>query len=164
MINARGIASQIANDIMVDVENDVRTAMSNVTKRASEDWERMARRMMDMYYSDHSKTTGRYHITGSLRNVIVPIMKIGDICEFGVEFDYSRMNHGALPKFNEYSIWENFMYGAHGNEAYTVPSTGQMIDRNVVFSHPNTNSVLLDYFDSYDKILDRYFEDEFKKI
>ena len=157
MGNYSELAKEIAKDIIKDQKNKMQRAVEYVAQKTRDDWERMANRVMDAYYSDYDPKF--YDRTDELRNIIVPVFKQnGNSYVAGMEFDYSRMDHGALPKFNEYSIFENFMYGAHGNEDYTTP-TGKQVTRNIHFTNPHARSILDNYYSSYDSKIDLFWKE-----
>lgn len=165
MSNARNVVNQIVDDIVKDATKTLESTVKYVAEMTASDWERMARHVMDAYYSDYSETTGRYERTFSMRdNVIERVLrKDGDGYVAGIKFDPSRMNHGDLSQFREYDIWENFMYGQHGNEDYTTPKTKQQITRNVHFTTPYAKAVLDKYYGTYDRKVDKYFEEGLKR-
>lgn len=158
------IAKQIAKDIVNSQMQVLEKTVAYMARKTSEDWTRMARKVMDDYYSDYQFTAQLYDRTFSMRdNIIVPVLRqTGAGWEAGVEFDYSRMDHGDMPQFREYDIFENFMYGQHGNEDYTVPGSNKEIMRNIYFTTPNARTVLDKYYQNYDAQMDKYFEEGLK--
>ena len=161
MSNARSAINQIIDDIVNDAQKDLENVVEYVAKQVRNDWSRMAQFVMDRYYDDYKYTTRRYKRTFSMyNNVITPILeRDADGYTAGVEFDWSRMNHGdGITDTGEFWILNNFLYGYHGNENYTVPGTGQKIKRNIYQTTPSANTVLDRYYENYDKFLDRHFD------
>lgn len=157
MGNYNEIAKEIAKDIIKDQKKKMQQAVEYVAQKTRDDWERTARRVMDAYYADYDPKF--YDRTNELRNIIVPVFQQnGNSYVAGMEFDYSRMDHGVLPQFSEYSIFENFMYGAHGNEDYTTP-TGNKITRDIHFTYPHARAILDDYYSSYDLKIDSFWKE-----
>ena len=153
-----GAIGQIVDYIV----NDVTETLNNVTKyvatRAADDWENEANSVMDAYYS--TETAGYYKRTGSLRNTVKRIFEQGGGgYTAGVEFDLSRMSHDGLSQFSEFAIFDNFMYGQHGNEDYTLPKTGEQILRNIAFTTPFAKIALDKYYQNYDSKVDGYFNE-----
>lgn len=159
------IAKQIADDIINDQKQILEKTIEYMAKKTSEDWERMARKVMDAYYDDYEQTGKYYKQTFNMRrNLIVPVFsQTSTGWEAGMKFDYTKMDHGQMPKFREYDIFENFMYGQHGNEDYTVPKTGEQVIREIYFTRPNARTVLDKYYANYDRQLDIYFEEGLQK-
>lgn len=166
MIDARNVVDRIVDDIVKDAEKTLNNVTKYVAKNVADDWETMARSVMDAYYSDYSKTTMRYKRTFSMSDDVIErvFKRSGDGYVAGVKFDPSRMDHGNLPQFREYDIWENFMYGQHGNEDYTAPITRQQTTRNVYFTNPYAKAVLDKYYSTYDRQIDKHFEDGLKRV
>ena len=158
------IAKEIAKDIVNSQMQVLEKTVAYMAKKTSEDWTRAAIKVMDAYYFDYDHTGKYYKQTFSMRNnVIVPVLKqTGTNWEAGVEFDYTRMGHGNMPQFREYDIFENFMYGQHGNEDYTVPNTNKEITRKIHFTTPYARMVLDKYYDDYGKTMDKYFDEGLK--
>ena len=75
----------------------------------------------------------------------------------GIMFDWSRMHHEDITATGEFWIGKNFFAGYHGNENYTVPSTGKKIKRHIVFTDPPAQMILDRYYQNYDNKMDRYF-------
>jgi len=163
MVNNR-VAKEVANDIVNDQMKVLQKTIEYMAKKTSEDWERMARRVMDDYYSDYDKTTQKYERTFEMKNkIITPVLKqTGFDWEAGVDFDFEQMDHDDITDTGEFWIWKNFMYGYHGNENYTVPTTGKKIKRNVYISSPPAKEVLDTYYKNYDSKIEEYFEDGLK--
>ena len=167
MSNARGTINQIVDDIVKDAQQDLENVVEYVAKQVRNDWSRMAYWVMDKYYDDYRYTTKKYKRTFSMyNNAIVPILqKDGDGYTAGVEFDWSRMDHGDdITNSGEFWILNNFLYGYHGNENYTVPSTGKQIKRNIYQTTPSANTVLDKYYENYDRFFDQHFEYAVKRI
>ena len=157
MGNYSEIAKEIAKDIIKDQQKKMQRAVEYVAQKTRDDWERKAHRVMDAYYSDYRSDL--YDRTDELKNIIVPVFQQkGNSYVTGVEFNYSRMDHGTLPKFNEYSIFENFMYGAHGNEDYTT-STGKKVTRDIHFTNPYARQILDNYYNNYDSKIDLFWKE-----
>lgn len=157
MVHYKDVAREIAKDIIKDQKNKMQQAVEYVAQKTRDDWERMAHRVMDSYYSDYDPKF--YDRTDELRNIIIPVFKQnGNAYVAGMEFDYSRMDHSMLPQFSEYSIFENFMYGAHGNEDYTT-SIGKKITRDIHFTHPNARQILDNYYNNYDSKIDLFWKE-----
>lgn len=152
------IAKQMAQDIVNSQMQVLEKTVAYMAQKTSEDWTRMARKVMDDYYNDYEKTGKYYPQTGDMqRNLIVPVLQqSGNQWEAGVKFDYTRMNHGEMPQFREYDIWENFMYGQHGNEDYLDSM------RNIYFTRPYARMVLDKYYENYDSQMDKYFDEGLK--
>lgn len=157
MSNASDIASQIADDIVRDATNRLNRAVRHIATSAKRDWIAIGKSVMDQYYYDYAETTMRYNSTFSMYNdLIVPTFwKKDSNYNIGIRFYPDRMNHGKLPKFTEEAIYENFMSGAHGNTKYA----GVENARKIFTTTPSAKSVLDDYYDNYDKQIDKYFEE-----
>lgn len=155
------VAKQIANDIINDQKQILEKTVEYIAKKTNEDWVEMAKKVMDAYYEDYEQTGKYYKQTFNMRrNLIVPVLtRTGTGWEAGMEFDYTKMDHGQMPKFREYDIWENFMYGQHGNEDYTIKRTGEQVIREVYFTRPYARAVLDKYYANYDKQMDKYFDE-----
>lgn len=152
----------IIDDIVKDAEETLNNVTRYVATRVADDWEDKAKSVMDAYYS--TETAGYYNRTDSLRNTVQRVLKPGgDGYTAGVEFDVSRMSHDGLSQFSEFAIFDNFMYGQHGNEDYTSPKTGEQVIRNIAFTTPFAKIVLDKYYQNYDSNVDAYFE-EAKRI
>lgn len=163
MVHYKDVAREIATDIVKDSKKRAQQAIDYVAQQIRDDWEQQAHRVMDAYYSDYRSDL--YDRTDELKNIIVPVFnQKGNSYVVGVEFDYSRMDHGVLPKFNEYSIFENFMYGAHGNEDYTVSSSGRKITRDIHFTHPHARQILDNYYNNYDAKFERFWKEALLKF
>ena len=163
MVNNR-VAKEVANDIVNDQMKVLQKTIEYMAKKTSEDWERMARKVMDDYYSDYDKTTQKYNRTFEMRQkIITPVLKQdGFNWEAGVKFDvFGTMDH-ELEDFDEISIFQNFMHGHHGNKNYTVPTTGEQIKRNIYISPTPAKEVLDMYYKNYDRKIEEYFEDGLK--
>lgn len=162
MNNFSAIAREVADDIIKSQKKKMEQAVEYVAQRVSRDWEREARNVMDAYYSDYRSNL--YNRTGELKDIITPVMeRVGDSYIAGMRFDFGKMNHGELPKFSEYAIFENFMYGAHGNEDYTT-KTGKQVTRNVHFTNPYARMVLDNYYRSYDAKIDSFWQEALLKF
>lgn len=157
MGNARNVANQIVDDIVKDATKTLSNVSSYIAERISYDWERMARHVMDAYYS--TETAGYYERTFSMRdNTVKRILeKNGDTYKAGAMFDWSLMSHDDVTATGEFWIGKNFLYGYHGNENYTVPGTGEKIKRQIAMTFPSAQAVLDKYYENYDKQVDRYF-------
>lgn len=150
--------SQLVDDIVKDATETLNNVTNHVAKKVADDWEDKAKHVMDAYYN--TETAGYYERTGSLRNTINRVLRqSGDGYVAGVEFDLSRMSHDGLSQFSEFAIFDNFMYGQHGNEDYTVPKTKEQVVRNIAFTTPFAKIVLDKYYQNYDNKVDAYFED-----
>ena len=150
--------SQIVDDIVNDATETLNNITNHVAKRVADDWEEKAKRVMDAYYD--TETAGYYQRTNSLRNTVNRVFQqSGDGYMVGVEFDLSRMSHEGLKQFSEFAIFDNFMYGQHGNEDYTSPKTGNQVIRNIAFTTPFAKIVLDKYYQNYDSKVDAYFEE-----
>ena len=148
----------IIDDIVKDAEETLNNVTRYVATRVADDWEDKARSVMDAYYS--TETAGYYNRTDSLRNTYQRVLRPGGSgYTAGVEFDVSRMSHDGLSQFSEFAIFDNFMYGQHGNEDYTSPKTGKLITRNIAFTTPFAKIVLDKYYQNYDSKVDAYFEE-----
>jgi hypothetical protein len=153
--------SNVVDKIVEDITNDAKNTLNRVTRhiasRVADDWLIKAVSVMDDYYADYSETTMRYKRTYSLFNdSIVPVFwKKNGMYTAGIKFNPNAMDHDVLPMFNEESIWENFMSGAHGNTAYA----GVKNARKIFTTTPSAQSVLDDYYNNYDKKLDEYFDE-----
>ena len=159
------IAKEIAKDIVNSQMQVLEKTVAYMAQKTSEDWTRMAKKIMDDYYSDYRFTTMTYEQTFSMRdNVIVPVLKqTGTSWEAGVKFDYSRMSHGDdITASGEFWILNNFLYGYHGNENYTNPKTGEKIKRNIFVTSPSAKTELDKYYQNYDAQMDKYFEEGLK--
>ena len=150
--------SQIVDDIVKDATETLNNVTNYVAKNAADDWERMAKSVMDTYYD--TETAGYYKRTDSMRNTVKRVLsKSGNGYTAGVEFDLSRMSHDGLSQFSEFAIFDNFMYGQHGSEDYTSPKTGKPVIRNIAFTTPFAKIVLDKYYQNYDSKVDGYFEE-----
>jgi hypothetical protein len=155
------VVNQIVDDIVKDTTKTLNNATRYVANRTADDWEQKAKSVMDAYYS--TETAGYYERTLSLRDTVNKIFKKnngGYIA--GVMFDPSRMSHDGLSQFSEFAIMDNFMYGQHGNEDYTIPKTGKQITRNISFTTPYARITLDKYYQNYDSKVDQYFEEAFR--
>lgn len=74
------------------------------------------------------------------------------------------MSHAGLSQFSEFAIFDNFMYGQHGNEDYTNPKTKEQVIRNIAFTTPFAKIVLDKYYKNYDSKIDAYFEEALRKF
>lgn len=176
MSNYSGLAKQIANDIIKNQEEKMRQAVAYVAQKVSEDWAQKARGVMDAYYSDYQSDD--YDRTNQLRDSIMPVMvENGNTFITGMEFDISKMDHtlntkinsafgsmGTSARIGEVDIFKNFMYGAHGNEDYTVPGTGRKIRRDIHFTSPSAIEVLDGYYNSYHTTIDRFWKEALLKV
>lgn len=154
---------QIVDDIVNDATETLNNVTNYVAKRTADDWEDMAKSVMDNYYA--TETAGYYERTNSLRNTINRVFaQSGDGYVVGVEFDLSRMSHAGLSQFSEFAIFDNFMYGQHGNEDYTNPKTKEQVIRNIAFTTPFAKIVLDKYYKNYDSKIDAYFEEALRKF
>ena len=157
MGNARNVVNQIVDDIVKDATKTLNNVTEYVANRVADDWERMARHVMDAYYS--TETAGYYERTFELRDTVQRILeKNGDVYSAGAMFDWSRMSHDDVTATGEFWIGKNFLYGYHGNENYTVPGTGEKIKRHIAMTSPAAQAVLDKYYENYDKRVDRYFD------
>jgi hypothetical protein len=158
MSNARNVVNQIVDDIVKDATRTLDNVTEYDANRAADDWERIARHVMDAYYS--TETAGYYERTFLMRdNTIKRILeKDGDAYKAGAMFDWSVMSHGDVTSTGEFWIGKNFLYGYHGNENYTVPGTGEKVKRKIATTSPSAQSVLDRYYENYGKQVDRYFD------
>lgn len=162
MNNIRNVTKNIANDIVSDQKQILEQAIAYMAQKTSEDWTRVAKKVMDDYYADYDKTTQRYKQTFSMRDTVVPVLKrTSDGFEAGVEFDFERMSHQDITDTGEYWILNNFMYGYHGNENYTLPD-GTKILRNIYRTTPHAKFILDEYYKNYDSQMDQYFDEGVK--
>lgn len=162
------IADKIAEDITKDARNTLNRVTRHIANRVADDWMIKAISVMDDYYGDYSRTTRRYKRTYSLFNdSIIPVfykktLNIdGDrfnAYRVGIKFSPDKMNHGQMPMFNEESIFENFMFGAHGNATYA----GVENARKIFNTTPCAKSVLDAYYSNYDAQFDKYFNEAVK--
>ena len=154
MSNAR--INQIVDDIVQDATKTLNSVTKYVAKRVADDWQDQGKRVMDDYYS--TETAGYYERTFELMNTVKRVMKkSGDGYIAGVMFDWSRMYHEDISATGEFWIGKNFLYGYHGNENYTIPSTGKKIKRKIAFTDIPAQMVLDRYYQNYDNKIDRYF-------
>ena len=165
MGNASNVASQIVDDIVRDATNRLNRAVRHIATSAKKDWINIGKSVMDQYYYDYAETTMRYDSTFSMYNdLIVQIFwKKDSNYNVGIRFYPDRMDHG-LPHvlksgkkvpFYEENIYENFMSGAHGNTKYAGVDNA----RKIFYTTPSAQSVLDNYYDNYDKQLDKYFKE-----
>lgn len=151
-----GTIGQLVDDIVKDATKTLNKVTNYVAKRAADDWEHAAKSVMDDYYN--TETAGYYERTDSLKNTIHRVLKkSGDGYVAGVEFDWARMSHDDVTAVGEFWIGKNFLYGYHGNENYTVPTTGEKIKRKIAFTDMPAEMVLDRYYQNYDNNVDRYF-------
>ena len=156
MGNARNIINEFVDDVVKDTTKTLNNVSEYIAEKAADDWERIANSVMDDYYA--TKTLGYYERTDSMRNIVQRVFeKNNGRYTAGVMFDVSRMDHGNMPKFSEFAIFDNFMYGQHGNEDYTVPTTREVIQRNIAFTTPYARIVMDKYYQNYNNQLDKYF-------
>lgn len=160
MSNTRDLAYQIADDITKDIKNSLNRAVRHIATSAKKDWITIGKSVMDQYYYDYAETTMRYDSTYSMYNdLIVPIFwEKNSTYNIGLRFYPNKMDHGSLPKFTEEAIFENFMSGAHGNTKYA----GVENARKIFVTTPSAQSVLDNYYNNYDKQIDKYFEESKK--
>ena len=158
MSNARNVVNQFVDDIVKDATKTLDNVTDYVANKAADDLVRIAHHVMDAYYS--TETAGYYERTFSMRdNTIKRILeKGGDSYIAGAMFDWSLMDHDDVTATGEFWIGKNFLYGYHGNENYTVPSTGEKIKRNIFKTNPPAQAVMDKYYEGYDKQVDRYFD------
>ena len=152
-------------DKLVDaVVDEARETMNNIVATVAVmtkyDWEIKVSQVMDGYYNDHVKGNRyRNKRTKSLRNDLMraSTRHVGNQYFVSIELDPSRMNHSPIPQFTEEAIFENFMDGAPGTVPYTMPGTGEKIERKIHYTTPSPQSVLDSYYENYDEKIDEFY-------
>jgi hypothetical protein len=146
--------------IIKDNEDTLNNIVDFMATMIKIDWQCKVDEVLDNYYQDHLNGN-RYKNkrTKSLYNdVTLPICnKIGSSYVTGVMFFPDLMSHSPLKQFNEEGIFENFMTGAHGNVPYTMPGTGEKIERKIHYTSPSAQSILDKYYNDYDKKIDEFW-------